>query len=103
MDKDIRLKGQREFQCENAELKCEGEIEALAASHWEVSWFPRFRIRARQDRWLSQAVTQEKGQSPHPTQHRPMKGAVYTGLGWGGGLASCVLTELGINVELVCL
>lgn len=73
------------------------------ASHWEVSWFPRIRIRARQDRWLSQAVTQEKGQSPHPTQHRPMKGAVYTGLGWGGGLASCVLTELGINVELVCL
>lgn len=30
MDKDIRLKGQWELQCENAELKYEGEIEALA-------------------------------------------------------------------------
>lgn len=49
------------------------------------------------------SVTQEKGQSLHPTQHRPMKGAVYTGLGWDGGLASCVLTELGINVEFVGL
>lgn len=31
MDKDIRLKGQREFQCENAELESGGETEALAA------------------------------------------------------------------------
>ena len=28
MDKDIRLKGQREFQCENAALEYEGETEA---------------------------------------------------------------------------
>ncbi|KAL1790523.1 insulin-like growth factor-binding protein 1 [Sigmodon hispidus] len=43
---------------------------------------------------MSQAVTQEKGQSPHPMQHRPMKLALYMGL----GMASFVLTEFGIKV-----
>lgn len=113
MDKDIKLNGQWECQCENAELQCGSEIALLsvnkqggAASPWKMSGFPRFRVRGRQE-WLSHAVTWERGQSPHPMQHRPMKLAVDIGLRVGWGLISFVLTEFGINVEfggcLVCV